>query len=143
MLHSMFTLWQVSIAITCFLIYGFMEAIATRGHVIAILLSVYLIQYYRYYIIPGLLLIAYTVCLFLQFREMAFSAFLGMLLNTIVMQYRQPTDTIVNFKPSEEEIRQLLFEKDPNKLSKVDGMLAKYRGREKTLLNLLRSKYHE
>jgi len=143
MIRIMFILWQVSIAVTCFFVYGFMEAVASRGHVVAILLGVYLVQNYRYYLISGLLLTAYVAGFYLQLKEVAFSAFLAMLMNTMIMQYRQPTDTIVNFRPCEEEIRQLLFDKDPNKLSKVDAMLLKYKGREKTLLNLLHSRYHE
>lgn len=143
MMRFMFALWQVMIAISCFFLYGFLEAIASRGHVVVILLGVYLIQYYRYYAIPGLLLVTYVAALNLQFQEFAFFSFLAMLLNTMMMQYRQPSDTIVNFRPHEEEIRQLLFERDPSKLARVDGMMQKYRGREKTLLNLLRSKYHE
>jgi len=142
LLRSLFILWELIIAVTCFFLYGFLEVVANRGHIAAILLGVYLVQYYRYYLISGSLFIAYVAGLYLQLQEVAFSAFLLMLLNTMFMQYRQASDTIVSFRPYEEEIRQFLFEKDPSKLSKVDSMLKLYRGREKTLLNLLQSKYH-
>lgn len=56
--------------------------------------------------------------------------------------FRQVVDDVqVTRRPCEEEIRDILFRNDPSRLHLVDAELARYRGREKTLLRDYMTKY--
>jgi hypothetical protein len=139
LLKSIVAVWQCLLAFTVFVAFGYVEKISERGYVVIILLwlylassqlffSTFLLGLYYYFTKNGLL-------------EYRFMVFLTMLVLLSISPSGENDDAKVNFKKYEEEIRQLYLRYNPEMLPKVDGILVKYRGRERELIQQLRQKY--
>lgn len=132
------------------LTYGYIEAISGRGYVVAIVFGLHLAWSSKYFFLPLLFTVLQGLSAvegidFLQDighrAEIRLCSFAALLLISLFLEQRERDDTIVSFRPYEEDIRQFLMERDPNLLPRVDSLLIKYKGKERQLFQKLQAKY--
>lgn len=121
--------------------YGYVESLSGRGYAVAILLGGYLILRCRYYVIPLLFASSHVASIIYVVPNLQLGSFVALLLTLLFLQQREDDDATVSFRPYETQIRQLLLQKDPSMLHRVDSLLERYRGKEKQLLQQLKGKY--
>lgn len=141
---------SISAMLFVVLTYGYIEAISGRGYVVAILFGLYLAWSSKYFFMPLLFTVLQIlsavdgVTLLYNFdhrAEIRLCSFGALLLISLFLEQRERDDTVVSFRPYEEDIRQFLMERDPNLLPRVDSLLIKYKGKEKQLFQKLQAKY--
>lgn len=127
-------------AAATFLLYGYFQWLNNSGMIVGIVLSLYVARGSRWF--GKVVAIAYLASLWHQNDLLQFALFVALDALLLVLPASQSEDdTLVQFRPYEEEIRQYLFKADPSVLHKVDTWLDKYRGRETELLRKVKEKY--
>ncbi len=139
------------LVITVALSYGYIEAFCQRGHAVAIIFGLFLIYRCKYFLLPMIFTFAHVLSLSKDYantllgssyhKELQLGSFAALLLISLFLEQREEDDTIVKFRPYEEDIRQFLLEKDPSLLPRVDSLLIKYSGKERQLFQKLKAKY--
>ena len=131
--------FRAFMAITIFLLYGYVEKLFQSGIFVTIGLGLYLMRYVS--LTKALvLLLAHLVG---HIYHMPVLVFLTLVSLDLLYFFggTHDDDALVNLKPHEKEIRQLLLKHNPDALRKVDNLLIKYRGRERDLLKKIQDKY--
>jgi hypothetical protein len=133
--------WKCVLSVLIFLIYGYMEKVFRAGVFVSVLVGLYLM--FNTSLWKGLLLLlAHLIAQVYQLRLLIFITFVLLELGFFFSVRREVDDSLVFFRPCEQEIRQLLWKHNRKGLDKVDHLLiTKYRGREKELLRKLQAKY--
>lgn len=147
------TAWSLIVAVVVFLAYGYVEVFSKRGYVVVLAFGALLTWKCKYFILPLMFTASYFMTLiqhpslaaiFLNNnQEIKLFSFVMLLLISLFLEQREEDDTVVEFRPCEEEIRQYLLERDPSLLPRVDSLLIKYKGKERQLLQKLKVKYGE
>lgn len=148
--HMVSTFWSLLVATSILLAYGYVEAFSQRGYVVTLTFGLYLVWKCKYFLLPLIFATMHMLAVSShpEFRinsarnqEIRLGSFAILILISLFLEQREEDDTIVKFRPYEEEIRQFLLDTEPALLSRVDSLLVKYKGKEKQLLQKLKAKY--
>lgn len=153
--HALFriasSIGSIAVVVLVAFSYGYVEALCERGYAVAIFFGICLMWRRKYSFLPMILTIIHGSSISPDYGHalwgpsmmprVQLGSFIGLLLWSLFMEQGEEDDTLVKFRPYEEEIRQFLLEKDPSLLSRVDSLLIKYKGKERQLLQKLKAKY--